>query len=644
MADAVPYKFYEFNTNGYPSVQILPGTNTPYSAKEVDYNRYLELANRTGFYDASGNQYATKPSDYGTYGTSYIDYGGTSQYQKDLQNPDIAKVLNAAATGQTISSGLSWGKDPVSGQYGWGNWDIVNADNAAHEAAVAAGTEIKVPIGNGFGYIPSGTAGANLATGLANGSVSPTNPTQQYNASLTGNNVNAPGIVPSAPTATLPGESPEALVNRIQNPTPDNSSNTPATTQDYAFTSQQDFFNKTGKTDYSGVQVINPGQTPTSQYYRYSGNPTVYQRASTPVQTAQTPTTQTPVVQTSASERLKQLRDSLGIGTPPAGPTMSAQDTATLNSAQSDVNAINKELEDILAQRTALNDQMRKFAITTGPGMTEGGRSGAVSEEQRNIQFQLDALNSRELVLNTKLNNRNNTINQIMQTSRQNYQDAVSQYNTQFGQALQLYSIFDKQNTDLQQNAKASLDVLTNNYGNLIQSGKLNINQLTPAQKSQLNDLENQAGLPLNSSLMILQSMKPGEEKLYSGVDNKGTFSYVTRSADGSINVQKVAGVQAPTKTSSGPYNPTPSNPVLPKGYPSASQIDDWLTANKRANPGVAYYDLWGKLADELSNNKINPADFNKEFWKILHPEGLAGYQKYVASQKSGSGIDFNSL
>lgn len=70
---------------------------------------------------------------------------------------------------------------------------------AQYEAAVAAGTMQKIPVGSGFGYVPTGSAAAQLSSGIANGTVSPTNPQQQYAASMTGNNTTAPGIVPQAP-------------------------------------------------------------------------------------------------------------------------------------------------------------------------------------------------------------------------------------------------------------------------------------------------------------------------------------------------------------------------------------------------------------------------------------------------------------
>ena len=50
-------------------------------------------------------------------------------------------------------------------------------------------------------YVPAGSAGDKLSSGIKAGTVSPTDPNQQMAASMQGNNVNDPGIVPQAPNA-----------------------------------------------------------------------------------------------------------------------------------------------------------------------------------------------------------------------------------------------------------------------------------------------------------------------------------------------------------------------------------------------------------------------------------------------------------
>lgn len=75
-----------------------------------------------------------------------------------------------------------------------------------------------------------------------------------------------------------------------------------------------------------------------------------------------------------------------------------------------------------------------------------------------------------------------------------------------------------------------------------------------------------------------------------------------------------------------------PIDPNKVKATPASVQA--FLLANKKANPSVAYYDLWGQLADQLKAEGINPANYDKEFWSILSPDGLAGYQKNVIDPK----------
>ena len=64
----------------------------------------------------------------------------------------------------------------------------------------------------------------------------------------------------------------------------------------------------------------------------------------------------------------------------------------------------------------------------------------------------------------------------------------------------------------------------------------------------------------------------------------------------------------------------------------TTGQVKEWIYKNKQANPDVPYYELWGQLSDELKAQGLNPSNYDKEFWEILHPEGLEGYNKYVKS------------
>lgn len=73
------------------------------------------------------------------------------------------------------------------------------AQDAANQAGVASGALQKVQVGTGTAYEPTGSAADKLTQGIASGAVSPTNPMQEFNASMQGNNTTAPGINPIAP-------------------------------------------------------------------------------------------------------------------------------------------------------------------------------------------------------------------------------------------------------------------------------------------------------------------------------------------------------------------------------------------------------------------------------------------------------------
>jgi hypothetical protein len=71
----------------------------------------------------------------------------------------------------------------------------------------------------------------------------------------------------------------------------------------------------------------------------------------------------------------------------------------------------------------------------------------------------------------------------------------------------------------------------------------------------------------------------------------------------------------------------------------SDTAIRNWILKNKQANPDIPYYDLWGQLSDEMKKQGLNPSNYDKIFWEILHPEGEAGYEKYVKGATGGTTI-----
>jgi len=252
-----------------------------------------------------------------------------------------------------------------------------------------------------------------------------------------------------------------------------------------------------------------------------------------------------PAVGSSFSERFREIQEEIERNRPQAPDLFGQGDQANLDLARQERTGIDAEIVELLDQKLAITDELRKFGVGQ-VGLEEAGRVGAISEAERNAQQRLDSINRRELVLEVKLANRNNTINALMQAQRLEFTDAVADYNQRFSQALQLYNIFDAEEEELVRDSKANLDVLAGTLQIQLESGDFEFDQISDVQIAQIEEMELQAGLPLGSTLAVLQTIQPGEEKLYSGVDDEGTFTLITRLPNGEINVQKEFGVVPP--------------------------------------------------------------------------------------------------
>ena len=210
----------------------------------------------------------------------------------------------------------------------------------------------------------------------------------------------------------------------------------------------------------------------------------------------------------------------LGIGEPPQAPdSFTGEDQTQLTTAQKERTDIQEEMTSILDERLKVAEEFQKFQDEQ-VGLPEAGRVGSVAEKGKELQRRLDVLNRRELVLETKLQNRNTVISELMSAKRQDYEDAVQTYNTRFTQAIQLYNLFDKKGTELQKNAQASLDVLIEAFSGQIQNGQVTFEDVMAAHGNKIRELELQIGLPEGSTRELLKSESVSQK----GFEYKGTI------------------------------------------------------------------------------------------------------------------------
>ena len=190
-----------------------------------------------------------------------------------------------------------------------------------------------------------------------------------------------------------------------------------------------------------------------------------------------------------ARARARITPETLGLPEAPTRPSLILEgDLDRANLAREERAEIESELTSILEERLELEAEFRGIKSRAAEGVTEAGRIGIVTEASRETQEALDALNRRELVLETKLRNRNNVISEIMKFQQQDFVNATAQYNIKFSQALQLYNIFEEEADELQRNAAANLDVIINS---LKEGGVENVSE---TQWLMIEDLEIQRG------------------------------------------------------------------------------------------------------------------------------------------------------
>lgn len=165
--------------------------------------------------------------------------------------------------------------------------------------------------------------------------------------------------------------------------------------------------------------------------------------------------------------------------------------------------------------------------------------AGRITEEERTAQERLDFLARQKNTLVNQLNTSYKVIEQIMNFQTLDYNDAVARYESEFNRNLQVYNVFREEQKEakdtffkLQDIARSNLQILQNS----ITSGNLKYDDLPDSQKTLINRLEIQSGLPSGFTSKLQMSEK---DKIVATVSNK-TGTYVLKyDKNGNITTQK---------------------------------------------------------------------------------------------------------
>jgi len=171
--------------------------------------------------------------------------------------------------------------------------------------------------------------------------------------------------------------------------------------------------------------------------------------------------------------------------------------------------------------------------------------AGRVTEEERQDNERLAAVNSSIQTVTSQLQTKYNVIDNVMKYTGLDYSNAADAYDKQFSQNISMFNaakgIQDSQQTAAdreQDNARANAQIIYNS----IQTGGLKLDQIDPTQKTAITKLELQSGLPAGF-YENLQSKNPKADIVTSTTRESNGSKYVDvimRNADGSLSTQSM--------------------------------------------------------------------------------------------------------
>ncbi len=345
----------------------------------------------------------------------------------------------------------------------------------------------------------------------------------------------------------------------------------------------------------------------------------------------QTPET-TSTVGTSDAERAKakqaeieKIKTELTAGAEKPTVYKSADEYKKLREEQGIAND-ESELQAIQNEANLIKQDVRKYSATAGEMMTEAGRTGAVSEAERNANFRLEDLAIREQAVTSRINAKNTYINTMLGLGQKDYTNALNDYNTEYQINSKAVDLFNSQADDLVKSATASLTTTIN----LLTEKGITYDSLNDATKSQIDTLALQAGMP-QGLIQEAMSIAP-EDKIQSvaeRTDAQGNtyFDILRVDQDGGAYVQKVyRGTEGGGGTGLTPAQINATVNQIAGAFDNEQIVKNYNTVNEG-------YQTISSIGTETSS----PADdiaFIYAFAKIMDPNSVVREGEYNTIQK----------
>lgn len=215
----------------------------------------------------------------------------------------------------------------------------------------------------------------------------------------------------------------------------------------------------------------------------------------------------------------------------PAAPNYA--DTYSRLRAEQGVSTLEDELHNLEASKAGWLDQVSKFKGAEQKGATSGKVYNArLSEEQRNVQDQIDIIDRQIKIAQNTLTTKTNFINAVMDWTKSDYMTARDDYETELTKNIQMQNYVDTQADKVQASARANLSAINTLISN---SGKA-WKDVPASLKNQVAQLELQAGFPAGTFEMFANS-KPRANVVASGTgeDSTGRYAWaIMQDPDGS--------------------------------------------------------------------------------------------------------------
>lgn len=346
-------------------------------------------------------------------------------------------------------------------------------------------------------------------------------------------------------------------------------------------------------------------------------------------------------------------------GGPPAAPDYAS--TYAAQRASLGIDTVEDNITTLQQQAATLAAQLPAFEATAEEGATSGKVFNArESEEQRNIQSQLDIVNGQISIAQTTLQNKNDFLTSYMDWTEKDYTAANTEYENTLSDNMSLVSAFNTQQDKTQASAQANLQTINTLLSN---SGKT-YSDLSPTQQTQINQLELAAGLPPGTFATFAAS-KPKADVLGMVNGKDGYTSVISRDpSTGAITASKIyTGVSTATPTatdskddfysfinqqiSSGGKTANGSPIVDSSGYITPDGLKAMIAAG--ATAGLSKDDILAEYSDQLylpldANGNVEQSQASAYGLSPVDVKKITGTATIDPDQQSGGSGFWSSL